>query len=174
MMLTTKSRYAVMAIVEVASSQSTRPIKLADISNKQTIPLNYLEQIFLKLKKANIVKSVKGPGGGYCLNVPSESLNIIEIIDAVEENTKISYALIKRAISIGEIEIPNWAYINSPPVEVQNKIIQAYDKLGNISEVKKYLKKRKKLDKGENFDLASISKVLRVNNIFIKNSEKPE
>jgi Rrf2 family iron-sulfur cluster assembly transcriptional regulator len=90
MMLTTKSRYAVMAIVEVASSQSTRPIKLADISNKQTIPLNYLEQIFLKLKKANIVKSVKGPGGGYCLNVPSESLNIIEIIDAVEENTKMT------------------------------------------------------------------------------------
>lgn len=90
MMLTTKSRYAVMAIVEVVSSQSTRPIKLADISNKQTIPLNYLEQIFLKLKKANIVKSVKGPGGGYCLNVPAESLNIIEIIDAVEENTKMT------------------------------------------------------------------------------------
>lgn len=90
MMLTTKSRYAVMAIVEVASSQSTRPIKLADISNKQTIPLNYLEQIFLKLKKANIIKSVKGPGGGYCLNVPSASLNIIEIIDAVEENTKMT------------------------------------------------------------------------------------
>ncbi len=90
MMLTTKSRYAVMAIVEVASSQSAKPIKLADISNKQTIPLNYLEQIFLKLKKANIVKSVKGPGGGYCLNIPSESLNIIEIIDAVEENTKMT------------------------------------------------------------------------------------
>ncbi|MFN9477372.1 MAG: Rrf2 family transcriptional regulator [Rickettsiales bacterium] len=90
MMLTTKSRYAVMAIVEVATSQTTRPIKLADISNKQTIPLNYLEQIFLKLKKADIVRSVKGPGGGYFLNIPSESLNIIEIIDAVEENTKMT------------------------------------------------------------------------------------
>ena len=90
MMLTTKSRYAVMAIVEVAASQTTRPIKLADISNKQTIPLNYLEQIFLKLKKADIVRSVKGPGGGYFLNIPSESLNIIEIIDAVEENTKMT------------------------------------------------------------------------------------
>jgi len=52
MMLTTKSRYAVMAIVEVASSQSTKPMKLADISNKQTIPLNYLEQIFFKAKKS--------------------------------------------------------------------------------------------------------------------------
>ena len=90
MMLTTKSRYAVMEIVVVAASQTTRPIKLADISNKQTIPLNYLEQIFLKLKKADIVRSVKGPGGGYFLNIPSESLNIIEIIDAVEENTKMT------------------------------------------------------------------------------------
>ena len=71
MMLTTKSRYAVMAILEVASSGSTKPMRLSDISEKQTIPLNYLEQIFLKLKKANIVKSVKGPGGGYCLNSAS-------------------------------------------------------------------------------------------------------
>lgn len=87
MMLTTKSRYAIMAILEVAAHQTTRPIKLSDISNKQTIPLNYLEQIFSKLKKAEIVRSVKGPGGGYLLNIPSASLNIIEIIDAVEENT---------------------------------------------------------------------------------------
>lgn len=90
MMLTTKSRYAVMAILEVASSGSTQPMRLSDISEKQTIPLNYLEQIFLKLKKANIVKSVKGPGGGYCLNNTSELINIIEIIDAVEENTKMT------------------------------------------------------------------------------------
>jgi Rrf2 family iron-sulfur cluster assembly transcriptional regulator len=90
MMLTTKSRYAVMAIIEVASGGSTKPMKLSDISEKQTIPLNYLEQIFLKLKKANIVKSFKGPGGGYCLSSTSESLNIIEIIDAVEENTKMT------------------------------------------------------------------------------------
>ena len=90
MMLTTKSRYAVMAILEVASSGSTKPMRLSDISEKQTIPLSYLEQIFLKLKKAHIVKSVKGPGGGYCLNSASELLNIIEIIDAVEENTKMT------------------------------------------------------------------------------------
>jgi Rrf2 family iron-sulfur cluster assembly transcriptional regulator len=90
MMLTTKSRYAVMAILEVASSDSKKPMRLSDISEKQTIPLNYLEQIFLKLKNANIVKSVKGPGGGYCLNSASELLNIIEIIDAVEENTKMT------------------------------------------------------------------------------------
>ncbi len=90
MMLTTKSRYAVMAILEVASNEPMQPMKLSEISQRQTIPLNYLEQIFLKLKKANIVKSIKGPGGGYYLNATSESLNIIEIIDAVEENTKMT------------------------------------------------------------------------------------
>lgn len=97
MMLTTKSRYAVMAIIEVASSGSTRPVRLADISQRQTIPLNYLEQIFLKLKKAHIVKSVKGPGGGYCLTSTSELLNIIEIIDAVEENTKMTRCSVDKA-----------------------------------------------------------------------------
>ena len=85
-----------MAILEVASSDSKKPMRLSDISEKQTIPLNYLEQIFLKLKKANIVKSVKGPGGGYCLNSASELLNIIEIIDAVEENTKMTRCFVDK------------------------------------------------------------------------------
>lgn len=90
MMLTTKSRYAVMAILEVASNTSGSPMKLSDVSEKQTIPLNYLEQIFLKLKNADIVKSVKGPGGGYYLSKAPRELNIIDIIDAVEENTKMT------------------------------------------------------------------------------------
>ena len=59
MMLTTKSRYAVMAVIEVAANTTGLPMKLADISANQDIPLNYLEQIFLKLKKADLVKSVK-------------------------------------------------------------------------------------------------------------------
>ena len=90
MMLTTKSRYAVMAIIEVASRQNNTPVKLADISKKQDIPLNYLEQIFLKLKKSNLVTSIKGPGGGYNLNLPSNQIFIEDIIDAVEENLKMT------------------------------------------------------------------------------------
>jgi Rrf2 family iron-sulfur cluster assembly transcriptional regulator len=89
-MLTTKSRYAVMAIMEVASRDSLDPTKLSDISISQNIPLSYLEQIFLKLKKADLVKSVKGPGGGYHLNVPKEQITIENIIDAVEENLKMT------------------------------------------------------------------------------------
>lgn len=90
MMLTTKSRYAVMAVIEVAGSESKLPIKLADISANQNISLNYLEQIFQKLKKANIVSSVKGPGGGYKLIVPSDQITIEHIIDAMDENLKMT------------------------------------------------------------------------------------
>ena len=90
MMLTIKSRYAVMAIMEVASGDGVEPMKLADISANQDIPLNYLEQIFLKLKKAELVRSVKGPGGGYHLNNSSDKITIEAIIDAVEENLKMT------------------------------------------------------------------------------------
>lgn len=90
-MLTTKSRYAVMAVTEVAeSSDGNTPMKLADISTNQNIPLNYLEQIFLKLKKARLVNSVKGPGGGYYLAEPSDKINIEQIVNAVEENLKMT------------------------------------------------------------------------------------
>ncbi len=89
-MLTTKSRYAVMAVIEVAATNNKSPIRLADISERQNIPLNYLEQIFLKLKKANLVSSVKGPGGGYYLNLSSEKISIESIVDAVEENLKMT------------------------------------------------------------------------------------
>lgn len=90
MMLTTKGRYAVMAMIEVASAETNSPLKLANISTKQDIPQNYLEQIFHKLKKAGLVKAVKGPGGGYMLNANKEDITIINIIDAVEENIKMT------------------------------------------------------------------------------------
>lgn len=90
MMLTTKSRYAVMAVIEVASKNVLTPMKLADISINQNIPLSYLEQIFLKLKKADLVSSVKGPGGGYHLKNSSDNITIENIIDAVEENLKMT------------------------------------------------------------------------------------
>jgi Rrf2 family iron-sulfur cluster assembly transcriptional regulator len=90
MMLTTKSRYAVMAVIEVAANNSGLPMKLADISANQNIPLSYLEQIFLKLKKAELVISVKGPGGGYKLISPSDKINVERIINAVDENLKMT------------------------------------------------------------------------------------
>lgn len=89
MMLTTKSRYAVTAMMEVAIG-GTNPVKLSDISVKQNISLSYLEQIFAKLKKASLVSAVKGPGGGYLLRNSSKEISIADIIDAVDENLKMT------------------------------------------------------------------------------------
>ncbi|MFK7974017.1 MAG: Rrf2 family transcriptional regulator [Rickettsiaceae bacterium] len=90
MMLTTKSRYAVMAMIEVAANNNGSPMKLADISTNQKVPLNYLEQIFIKLKKANLVTAIKGPGGVYKLVASSSKITIEAIIDAVDENLKMT------------------------------------------------------------------------------------
>lgn len=86
-MLTSKSRYAVTAVIELAVTSSNRhPTKLSDIAAKQNISLNYLKQIFRKLKKANLVHLIPGSGGSYNLNLSLEQISIENIIDAVEEN----------------------------------------------------------------------------------------
>lgn len=90
MMLTTKSRYAIMAILELASNDSSVPMKLSDISINQDIPLAYLEQIFIKLKKANLVTSIKGPGGGYLMGDNINNITIFDIINAVDENIRMT------------------------------------------------------------------------------------
>ena len=90
MMLTAKGRYAVTAILEVAPLSASKPVKLSDIAKRQNISLHYLEQIFLKLKKAEIVQSVRGPGGGYILNGELDEIKIADIIDAVEENIEMT------------------------------------------------------------------------------------
>ena len=90
MILTTKSKYAVIAIVEVASNRNNLPTTLATISKKQDISLSYLEQIFLKLKKANIVSATKGPGGGYKLSIDPKDITVENIIDVMGENLKMT------------------------------------------------------------------------------------
>ena len=86
MQLTTKGRYAVTAMLDLASNESTRPVTLDMISQRQNISLSYLEQLFAKLRKASLVKSVRGPGGGYLLNVNAEEVTLTQIIEAVDEN----------------------------------------------------------------------------------------
>ena len=99
MLLTTKGRYAVAAVLELAQSSNNIPVKLATVAQKQNIPLSYLEQIFVKLKKASIVESVKGPGGGYILVDSPNTISIAMIIDAVEENIEMSNCKIKNTIN---------------------------------------------------------------------------
>ena len=86
MQLTTTGRYAVTAMPDLPSNESAKPVTLDMISQRQNISLSYLEQLFAKLRKASLVKSVRGPGGGYLLNVNAVDVSLTEIIEAVDEN----------------------------------------------------------------------------------------
>ena len=85
MRLTTKGRYAVTAMLDLALNSQTNPVTLTDIAARQTISLSYLEQLFARLRRANMVKGVRGPGGGYTLSSDAKNINIAEIIAAVDE-----------------------------------------------------------------------------------------
>ena len=88
MKLTTKGRYAVMAMADLASNTNTGPISLADISFRQNISLAYLEQIFLKLKSKKLVKSTRGARGGYILEKTPSEIKLSNIIYAVDEEVR--------------------------------------------------------------------------------------
>lgn len=90
MILTTKARYAVMAVIEIAEHEDAQPVSLQTISEKQKISLSYLEQIFARLKKAGIVESVKGPGGGYTLAKKRDEITAADIIKAMGEHVKMT------------------------------------------------------------------------------------
>jgi len=85
MRLTTKGRFAVTAMADLAMRGGKTPVTLAAISERQKISLSYLEQLFGKLRRNNIVESVRGPGGGYYLARPSSKISIAEIVTAVDE-----------------------------------------------------------------------------------------
>nr|WP_163501946.1 Fe-S cluster assembly transcriptional regulator IscR [Halomonas socia] len=86
MRLTTKGRYAVTAMLDLALNARQGPSCLADISKRQEISLSYLEQLFARLRRAQLVKSVRGPGGGYQLAHPPASISVARVIDAVNES----------------------------------------------------------------------------------------
>ena len=86
MRLTTKGRYAVTAMLDLALHALNDPVALADISVRQGISLSYLEQLFSKLRQNALVRSIRGPGGGYLLNKPVSEISIANVIDAVDES----------------------------------------------------------------------------------------
>ena len=85
MKLTTKGRYAVTAMLDLALHEAKGPVTLADIAKRQDISLAYLEQLFAKLRKNELIDSVRGPGGGYRLKKPALDIPIAEVINAVDE-----------------------------------------------------------------------------------------
>ena len=88
MKLTSKGRYAVMALADMAKFDNINPVSLRDISLRQGISLDYLEQIFSKLRKKDIVLSVRGTQGGYVLNKKAKEIKLTNIFDAVDEKVK--------------------------------------------------------------------------------------
>jgi len=85
MRLTTKGRFAVTAMIDLALNAQNNAVKLNSISERQQISLSYLEQLFSKLRRAGLVESLRGPGGGYILAAPAEQINIAQIISAAED-----------------------------------------------------------------------------------------
>ena len=88
MKLTSKGRYAVMAMADLAKNNANKPTSLTEISLRQGISIDYLEQLFSKLKKNNLVHSVRGPSGGYVLSKSPDEIKLLNIISAVDEKIK--------------------------------------------------------------------------------------
>ncbi len=86
MKLTTKGRYAVTAMLDLAIHGQNNPVSLNDISGRQGISLSYLEQLFAKLRRNNLVSSIRGPGGGYRLSRAGAQISIAQVVDAVNES----------------------------------------------------------------------------------------
>lgn len=86
MRLTTKGRYAVTAMLDLAIHATRVPVPLADISQRQGISLSYLEQLFSRLRKEGLVDSARGPGGGYRLSRPGNEITVVQIITAIDES----------------------------------------------------------------------------------------
>ncbi len=86
MLLTTRGRYAVTAMVDITAHQETGPVSLNQIADNQNISLSYLEQLFAQLRQADLVIGLRGPGGGYKLAHPAESITVAQVIHAVNES----------------------------------------------------------------------------------------
>ena len=93
MKLSTKGRYAVVALADLALGKGDGLVSLAEIARKQNISLPYLEQLFVKLRRAGLVTAVRGPGGGYRLGRSAESIRISEILSAVEETVSAMHSV---------------------------------------------------------------------------------
>ena len=90
MRLSTKSRYAVTSLLDLVMHSDNGPVSLADISVRQGISLSYLEQLFAKMRRNNLVTSTRGPGGGYSLGTSPEDVCIADVISAVDEEMRVT------------------------------------------------------------------------------------
>ena len=155
MRLTSKGRYAVMALVDLARFNSINPVSLRDISLRQGISLDYLEQIFSKLRKNEIVQSVRGTQGGYVLNKKAKEIKLTNIFDAVDE--KLILPKVKE-----KLDILNLNEVSSP-IQIGEKyfyvkLIEAKEqKIKNFDEVKEEINEMLIQNEIDNFDTNNIT-----------------
>ncbi|ACO80177.1 Iron-sulfur cluster assembly transcription factor IscR [Azotobacter vinelandii CA] len=110
MRLTTKGRYAVTAMLDLALHAQNGPVSLADISERQGISLSYLEQLFAKLRRNSLVTSVRGPGGGYQLSRSMAAIQVAEVIDAVNESVDVTRCQGDRGCRSGEVCLTHYLW----------------------------------------------------------------
>ncbi|ABR74233.1 Fe-S cluster assembly transcriptional regulator IscR [Actinobacillus succinogenes] len=138
MKLTSKGRYAVTAILDIALFGTNGPVTLSDISERQHISLSYLEQLFAKLRRHGLVKSVRGPGGGYQLGHSMDKISIGMIIAAVNENIAVTKCLGK-----GNCQNGTECLTHSLWAELSHRIEDFLDKITLAELVKKHHSKQK-------------------------------
>ena len=125
MKLTTKGRYAVMAMADLALYRDNGPTSLSDISLRQNISLPYLEQIFIKLKEKNLVKSIRGAKGGYVLEKTPYEIKISNIISAVdEEQSLLQFSLNEACASADQLALAHSA--SSTSMHVKSKLMSGH------------------------------------------------
>lgn len=125
MRLTTKGRYAVTAMLDLALHANEGPVPLADISRRQGISLSYLEQLFARLRKQGLVDSARGPGGGYKLSRDAEEIAIVDVITAIDENVNVT-----RCGGLGDCQEGKMCLTHELWTDLSNQI---YNFLNNIS-----------------------------------------
>ena len=86
MLISTRSRYGLRALVRLASLEDEAPVSLAKVAEEEGIPIRYLEQIFIRLRDNGMVKGLRGPGGGYSLGTPPDSITLLSVISALEND----------------------------------------------------------------------------------------
>lgn len=112
MKLSSKARYAIMAMMAVAIQKDARAVTLADISEEHGLSISYLEQLFARLRKNKLVSGTRGPGGGYRLAKSAEQISIAEIANAVEDKIRVKKPLTQSEFNMNSFEVINTMWDN--------------------------------------------------------------
>jgi Rrf2 family iron-sulfur cluster assembly transcriptional regulator len=112
MKLSSKARYAIMAMMEVAIRNNSRPVTLADISEEHGLSISYLEQLFARLRNNKLVAGTRGPGGGYRLAKPAEQISIADIANAVEDKIRVKKPLTQTEFNVNSFKVINGMWDN--------------------------------------------------------------